>query len=120
MSRRKVVITGLGIISPVGNTVEQAWQNILAGRSGINKITRFDASTFPVQIAGEVKDFDITADNEQFGKYRVSGKDAKKMDPFIHYGLGASFMALHDSGLEITEANAERVDPKRQPVFMGF
>ena len=60
LTRRRVVITGLGIISPVGNTVEQAWQNILAGRSGIDRITRFDASSFPVQIAGEVKDFDVT------------------------------------------------------------
>ena len=101
MSRRKVVITGLGIISPVGNTVEQAWQNILAGRSGINKITRFDASTFPVQIAGEVKDFDIT-------KY-LPAKDARRMDTFIHYGMAAGIDAIRDAGLEAHPANAERI-----------
>ncbi len=101
MARRRVVITGLGIISPVGNTVEQAWQNILAGRSGIDRITRFDVSTFPVQIAGEVKDFDI-------GQY-LSPKEARRMDTFIHYGMAAGIQAIKDAGLEAHPANAERI-----------
>ena len=101
MTRRRVVITGLGIISPVGNTVEQAWQSILAGRSGIDRITRFDASSFPVQIAGEVKDFDIT-------QY-IPARDARRMDIFIHYGLAAGIQAIKDAGLEAHPANAERI-----------
>ncbi|MFZ4536820.1 beta-ketoacyl-ACP synthase II [Propionivibrio sp.] len=101
MTRRRVVITGLGIVSPVGNTVEQAWQNILAGRSGIDRITRFDVSTFPVQIAGEVRDFDIT--------HYLSAKDARRMDYFIHYGMAAGIQAIKDAGLEAHPANAERI-----------
>jgi 3-oxoacyl-[acyl-carrier-protein] synthase II len=101
LARRRVVITGLGIISPVGNTVEQAWQNILAGRSGIDRITRFDVSTFPVQIAGEVRDFDI-------GQY-LSPKEARRMDTFIHYGMAAGIQAIKDAGLEAHPANAERI-----------
>jgi 3-oxoacyl-[acyl-carrier-protein] synthase II len=101
LARRRVVITGLGIISPVGNTVEQAWQNILAGRSGIDRITRFDASTFSSQIAGEVKDFDIT-------QY-LPAKDARRMDTFIHYGMAAGILAIKDAGLEAHPANAERI-----------
>ena len=101
MTRRRVVITGLGIISPVGNTVEQAWQNILAGRSGIDRITRFDASSFPVQIAGEVKDFDVT-------QY-IPARDARRMDTFIHYGLAAGIQAIRDAGLEEANINKERV-----------
>ena len=101
MARRRVVITGLGIVSPVGNSVEQAWQNILAGRSGIDRITRFDVSTFPVQIAGEVRDFDIT-------QY-LSAKDARRMDTFIHYGMAAGIQAIKDAGLEAHPANAERI-----------
>ena len=101
LSRRKVVITGLGIISPVGNTIEQAWQNILAGRSGIDKITRFDTSTFSTQIAGEVRDFDI-------GKY-IPAKDARRMDTFIHYGMAAGIDAIKDAGLEAHPAYAERI-----------
>jgi 3-oxoacyl-[acyl-carrier-protein] synthase II len=101
LSRRKVVITGLGIISPVGNTIEQAWQNILAGRSGIDKITRFDASTFSTHIAGEVKDFDVS-------KY-IPVKDARRMDTFIHYGMAAGIEAIKDAGLEANPANADRI-----------
>ncbi len=100
MTRRRVVITGLGIISPVGNTVEQAWQNILAGRSGIDRITRFDASSFPVQIAGEVKDFDVT-------KY-IPARDARRMDIFIHYGMAAGIEAIRDAGLEANPPDADR------------
>ena len=101
LTRRRVVITGLGIVSPVGNTVEQAWQNILAGRSGIGKVTRFDASSFPSQVAGEVKDFDIT-------QY-LPVKDARRMDTFIHYGMAAGIDAIRDAGLEAHPANAERI-----------
>jgi 3-oxoacyl-[acyl-carrier-protein] synthase II len=99
--RRRVVITGLGIISPIGNDVATAWSNALAGRSGITRITRFDASGFNAQIAGEVKDFDVT-------KY-MTAKEARRMDTFIHYGIAASIEAIKDSGLEITDANRERI-----------
>ena len=101
MTRRRVVITGLGVVSPVGNSVEQAWQNILAGRSGIDRITRFDVSTFPVQIGGEVKDFDIA-------QY-LPMKDARRMDTFIHYGMAAGIQAIKDAGLEAHPANADRI-----------
>ena len=99
--KRRVVITGLGIVSPVGNTVPQAWDNLVSGRSGIDRITRFDASGFNAQIAGEVKDFDVT-------KY-LSAKEAKQMDTFIHYGIAASVDAWNDAGLSVTEENAERI-----------
>ncbi|MCE5180472.1 MAG: beta-ketoacyl-ACP synthase II [Betaproteobacteria bacterium] len=101
MSKRRVVITGLGIISPVGNTVEQAWSNILAGKSGISRITRFDASAISSQIAGEVKDFDVT-------QY-ISAKEARRMDTFIHYGLAAGIQAIKDSGIVVTPESAERI-----------
>ena len=101
LTRRRVVITGLGIISPVGNTVELAWQNILAGRSGIDRVTRFDATNFPVQIAGEVKNFDIAA--------YLPVKDARRMDTFIHYGMAAGIEAIRDAGLEAHPANADRI-----------
>ncbi|MCC6197387.1 MAG: beta-ketoacyl-ACP synthase II [Burkholderiales bacterium] len=101
MSRRRVVVTGLGIISPVGIGADEAWANILAGRSGIAKITRFDASAFPSQIAGEVKGFDVT-------KY-LSGKEARRYDTFIHYGLVATMQAVKDAGLEGYAGDKERV-----------
>ena len=104
MSKRRVVITGLGIISPVGNTVPDAWNNVVAGKSGITRITRFDASAFASQIAGEVKDFDIT--------HYLSGKDARRMDIFIHYGMAAGIQAVRDAGLgDIAGGNldAERI-----------
>jgi 3-oxoacyl-[acyl-carrier-protein] synthase II len=101
LARRRVVVTGLGIVSPVGNTVEQAWQNIIAGRSGIERITRFDASSFPVQIAGEVRDFDVT-------KF-LPAKDARRMDLFIHYGMAAGIQAIQDAGLQAHPANAELI-----------
>ncbi|MCD0256397.1 beta-ketoacyl-ACP synthase II [Xanthomonas campestris pv. campestris] len=100
MSRR-VVVTGMGMVSPLGNDLATSWDGIIHGRSGIGPITQIDASQFTTKIAGEIKNFDAT----QF----VSAKDVKKMDSFIHYGVGASFMALDDSGLEINESNAERV-----------
>jgi len=99
--KRRVVVTGLGIISPVGNDVPTAWANILAGKSGIGPITHFDASTFPTRIAGEIRDFDPA----QF----VAAKDVKKMDPFIHYGIAASVQALADSGLHPHEHDEERI-----------
>lgn len=92
MSKRRVVITGLGHVSPVGNDVATGWANILAGKSGIARITRFDASDLACQIAGEVKDFDI-------GAY-ISQKDARRMDVFIHYGIAAALQAVADSGLD--------------------
>ena len=99
MSRR-VVVTGLGIIAPVGIGVDECWRNILAGHSGIAKITRFDASHFPSQIAGEVKGFDVT-------KY-LSGKEARRYDHFIHYGLVATMEAVKDAGLEGFAGDKER------------
>ena len=101
MSRR-VVVTGMGMLSPLGNDLASSWEGITAGRSGIGPIAGYDPSQFSTHIAGEIRQFDVAS----FG---IPAKDAKKMDPFIHYGLAASFMALDDSGLEITEANAERV-----------
>lgn len=98
---RRVVVTGLGIVSPVGNTVSAAWDAIIHGRSGIGLVSSFDASTFATRIAGEVRDFDPTA--------YVPAKDARKMESFIHYGVAAAFMALDDSGLEIGPENAERI-----------
>jgi 3-oxoacyl-[acyl-carrier-protein] synthase II len=101
VSRRRVVVTGLGVISPVGNTVTEAWSNLIAGKSGIGPITRFDASNFASRIAGEVKDFDVSA--------YLSPKEARRMDVFIHYGMAAGIQAIRDSGIEVTEANADRI-----------
>ena len=101
MSRRRVVVTGLGIVSPVGNTVQQAWSNILAGKSGIGRVTRFDPSRIASRIAGEVKDFDVS-------QY-LSPKEARRMDTFIHYGIAAGLQAWRDSGMQITPENAEQV-----------
>ncbi len=101
MARRRVVVTGLGIISPVGNTVPEAWDNIVAGRSGIGPITRFDASSISARIAGEVRNFDITS--------YLSAKEARRMDIFIHYGMAAGIQAFKDSGIEVSADNAERI-----------
>ena len=101
MSERRVVVTGLGIVCPVGNDVPTAWRNIVAGESGIARITRFDAKDFRVQIAGEVKGFDVES--------YVPAKEARRMDTFIHYGIAASVEAIRDSGLEITDANREAI-----------
>lgn len=101
MSQRRVVVTGLGIISPVGNKVAQAWENIANGRSGIGRISRFDAQAFPTQIAGEVANFDLAA--------YLSPKEARRYDTFIHYGLAAAMDALGDAGIDKNPANAERI-----------
>ena len=100
MSRR-VVVTGMGMVSPLGNDLASSWEGIVNGRSGIGPITHIDAAQFTTRIAGEIRDFDPTL--------YASAKDVKKMDTFIHYGIGASFMAMDDAGLEVTEANAERI-----------
>src|SRR5450755_2744624 len=105
MSSRRVVVTGLGLISPVGNSVAEGWQNILAGRSGVVGITKFDASAYSCRFAGEVKGFQV---EEYF-----PAKDARHMDTFIHYGLAASIQAVRDAGLptndDLTEEQAERI-----------
>lgn len=101
MTARRVVVTGLGIISPVGNSVATAWDNIVNGRSGIGPVTRFDASSLPTRIAGEVKGFDV-------GAY-LSPKEARRFDTFVHYGLAAAMDAIKDAGLEANPANAERI-----------
>ena len=101
MSKRRVVITGLGIVSPVGNGVAQAWDNTINGRGGIGPITHFDASQLPTKIAGEVKNFN-PAD-------WMSAKEVRRMDTFIHFGLAATRMAMDDAGLQVTEQNAERI-----------
>ncbi len=101
MSRRRVVVTGLGLISPVGNGVAEAWNNVLAGKSGVGQITRFDTEGFACRIAGEVKGFNI----ENY----LTARDARRMDVFIHYGVAAGVDALKDSGLEVTDANRHRI-----------
>jgi 3-oxoacyl-[acyl-carrier-protein] synthase II len=101
MPKRRVVVTGMGIVSPVGIGVAAAWESILAGRSGIGSITRFDAAAFPSRIAGEVKDFDLT-------RY-LSGKEVRRYDTFIHYGLVATMDAIKDGGLEGYAGDKERI-----------
>ena len=101
MSRRRVVVTGLGTVCPVGNSVKEAWSNIQAGKSGVTRITRFDASPFASQIAGEVKDFDIGT--------VLTPKEARRVDVFIHYGIAAAAQAIKDAGLEPHPKDAERV-----------
>ena len=101
MSKRRVVVTGMGIVSPLGNDLASSWDGIVNGRSGITGITHFDASAMATRIAGEVKDFDP-------GLW-MTPKDVKKMDAFIHYGVAASLMAMRDAGLEVNEDNAERI-----------
>jgi 3-oxoacyl-[acyl-carrier-protein] synthase II len=98
---RRVVVTGIGLVCGSGRTKEEVWGNLVAGRSGVGSITRFDASTFPVRIASEVKDFDPL-------KF-IEKKEVKKMDVFIHYAIAAAQEAMDDSGLQITDGNAERI-----------
>ena len=101
MNKRRVVVTGVGLITPLGTGTEKSWENLLDGRSGIRKITQFDATHFPCQVAGEVPDFEIN----QF----IEIKEQKKMDRFIHFAFAAAKMAVEDSGLKITKDNADRI-----------
>ena len=101
MTRRRVVVTGLGIVSPVGNTVAGAWESVLAGRSGIGPITRFDVSKFATRFGGSAQNFNV----EEY----LTPKEARKMDPFMHYGFAAGVQAMKDSGLEVTDANSTRI-----------
>ena len=101
MAKRRVVVTGLGIVCPVGNNVDTAWKNILEGKSGIGTITRFDPAPFASHIAGEVKDFDVST--------VLSPKEARRVDTFIHYGLAAGIQALEDAGISKAPTNAERI-----------
>ncbi|MBY6188602.1 beta-ketoacyl-ACP synthase II [Marinobacter hydrocarbonoclasticus] len=101
MSKRRIVVTGLGAVTPVGNDVATTWNNLLAGQSGVAPITHFDASDLAVRFSASVKDFDV----EQY----LSKKDARKMDLFIQYGLAASIQAIKDAGLEVNESNAHRI-----------
>ncbi|MBV8467853.1 MAG: beta-ketoacyl-ACP synthase II, partial [Burkholderiales bacterium] len=106
MSKRRVVVTGLGLVSPIGNDVATGWANLVAGQSGITRITRFDSSDLACQVAGEVKGFDV-------GQY-MSAKDARRMDVFMHYGIAAAFQAAADAGLD--DAG---IDPTRIGVNIG-
>ncbi|OOZ35858.1 beta-ketoacyl-ACP synthase II [Solemya velesiana gill symbiont] len=101
MTERRVVVTGLGMVAPVGHTVKEAWDNIVAGKSGIQPITHFDIEPFTTHFGGPIYDFDIT-------QY-IPKKDARKMDKFIHYGLAAGCQAIEDAGLEVTEENCRRM-----------
>ncbi|OAM53001.1 beta-ketoacyl-[acyl-carrier-protein] synthase II [Methylovorus sp. MM2] len=101
MQKRRVVVTGLGVVSPVGIGVQASWSDLIAGKSGITRITKFDPTNFASQIAGEVKGFDVS----QF----LPAKEARRMDTFIQYGMAAGIEAVRDSGIEVTEENAERI-----------
>lgn len=101
MSRRRVVVTGMGLVTPLGNSLEASWKGILAGQSGVAPIETFDASAFSTQFAAQVKDFNV----EDY----MSGKEARKMDTFIQYGMAAAIQAIENSGLECTEENADRI-----------
>lgn len=101
MSKKRVVITGLGMVSPLGNTVAETWSGIVEGKSGIASLTHFDTSAFPTQFGGSVKDFDVTA--------YMSQKEARRMDIFMQYGIAAASQAIQDSGLEVTDANRTRI-----------
>ena len=101
MSKRRVVVTGLGLITPVGIGVTESWANIISGQSGIGKITKFDCSTYPSQVAGEVKNFDPLL--------YIPPKDARRMDTFIQFGIAAGVEAFKDSGIEVTDSNSERI-----------
>jgi len=101
VTKRRVVVTGIAAISPVGLTAQESWESVLAGKTGIATITGFDTSNFASQIAGQIKGFNVN-------QY-LSVKEARKMDPFIHYGIAAGSQAIEDAGLEINETNAERI-----------
>src|SRR5580692_114684 len=100
--QRRVVVTGLGVISPVGNEVETAWRNVLAGKSGISLIDTFDVSQFSTRFAGQVRDFEPLL-------YGITAKDVRKMDTFIQYGIAAAVQAIKDAGLSAQPENADRI-----------
>ena len=110
MSRRRVVVTGLGLVSPLGNSVEEGWANLLAGRSGIDTITKFDATAFSCRFAGEVKGFKV----EDY----FPAKDARHMDTFIHFGVAAAMQAIRDAGLKTGDQLSEE-EGDRIGVLMG-
>ena len=101
MSKRRVAVTGLGIVSPVGNDVERAWASVMAGRSGIGPVARFDTSNFPTHFGGEIRELDLAP--------YMTTKDARRMDAFMQYGVVAGMQAMRDSGLQVTESNADRI-----------
>ena len=111
MNTRRIVVTGLGMISPLGNTVEDSWQSLVAGKSGIGKIESFDSEAFATQISGQVKNFDIT-------QYDLTTKDARKLDIFIQYALAASYQAMKDAKLD-TNKESKAIDPARIGVAVG-
>lgn len=111
MSSRRIVVTGLGMVSPLGNTVEDSWQALIAGKSGIGKIDSFDTEGFATQIAGQIKDFDIT-------QYGLTSKDARKLDIFIQYALAASYQAMRDAKLD-DNINTDAIDANRIGVAVG-
>ena len=111
MSKRRVVVTGLGVVSPVGSTVQSAWDAILRGESGIGPVTRFDVSAFPARFGGQVRDFDIA-------KY-IPPKDARRMDEFMHYGVAAGVQAVTDSGIDFSKTDPTRAGRPRVIVFTG-
>lgn len=112
MTNRRVVVTGIGAISPVGNDAETGWKNIIEGKSGIGPLTRLNAEEFPVKVAAEIKEFDIET--------YINRKEARKMDRFTHYAIAASVMAYNDSKLEITDENAARVRSGSVRVSVGW
>ncbi|MGH8553807.1 MAG: beta-ketoacyl synthase N-terminal-like domain-containing protein, partial [Methylococcales bacterium] len=101
MSKRRIVVTGLGAVTPVGLNVDDTWRNILAGKSGIGPLTGFDTSGFSTCFGGEIRGLDISL--------YINPKDSKRMDGFIHYGMAAGIQAIRDSGIEIDERNADRI-----------
>ncbi len=101
MSKRRVAVTGLGIVSPVGNDVQGAWASVMAGRSGIGPVARFDTSNFPTHFGGEIRELDLAP--------YMTSKDARRMDAFMQYGVVAGMQAMRDSGLQVTESNADRI-----------
>ena len=112
MSSRRVVVTGLGLVSPVGNTVESSWEAICNGKSGIGPVTEFDVSLLATRIAGEIRDFDVT----EF----IPAKDARRYDKFMHYGLAAAQQAMREAGLIVdTEDAPAGIDPERVGFAVG-
>lgn len=111
MNSRRIVVTGLGMISPLGNTVEDSWQSLVAGKSGIGKIESFDSEAFATQISGQIKNFDVT-------QYDLTTKDARKIDVFIQYALAASYQAMKDAKLD-TNKESKAIDPARIGVAVG-